>query len=103
MSAERWCSLEKLNDRLVRKVNKIAETSIGKTSKRIKSKVRKKWWRSEIESVRKENKQLNKKCRRLRKNIAKGEVERREYEMTWEEYEYKQKEMKRGEKGESEE
>ena len=85
LSAER--GVEELNDRLVRIITKIAEASIGKTSKRKNGKVRKKWWNSEIESVRKERKHLNKKCRRLRKNKAKGEAERREYE-------YKQKEVK---------
>ncbi|KAG0724529.1 hypothetical protein GWK47_040433 [Chionoecetes opilio] len=92
LRAER--GVDEMNEILLRKLNKVAEESIGRTSKRANGRTRKSWWNNEIDKARKERKQSNRKCRSLRKNRSNSEAERIEYERAWEEYKSKQKEVK---------
>ncbi len=57
---------DKINDKLVRKLAVAAEASIGKIKKK-KGKKRNSWWTPKIGTARKERRELNRKCRRLRK------------------------------------
>ena len=86
--------MDELNERLVWKITKAAETSVGRVKNKKRDKVRKRWWNNEIERARKERKCLNRKCRKLRKRRENSEAERTEYERAWEEYKSKQKEVK---------
>ncbi|KAG0715737.1 hypothetical protein GWK47_000111 [Chionoecetes opilio] len=87
LRAER--GVDEMNERLLRKLNKVAEESIGRTRKRANGRTRKSWWNNEIDKARKERKQSNRKCRSLRKNRSNSEAERIEYERAWEEYKSK--------------
>ena len=88
--------VDECNRGLVRKLTKAAEESIGRTrpSGEGRERCRKRWWNEEIDRARKERRQLNRRCRNLRRCRQNSEVERIEYDRAWEEYRSKQQEVK---------
>ena len=89
--------VDECNKDLIRKLTRAAEDTIGRTKPRdnVRGSKRKSWWNSEIDQARKERRQLNRKCRRLKRNRENSEEQRREYDRVWEEYRNKQREVKR--------
>ena len=89
--------VDECNQGLIRKLTKAAEESIDRTEPRGTGSERKRmrWWNKEIDRARKERKQLNRKCRRLRRCRENSEAERMEYDRVFEEYRSKQQEVKR--------
>ena len=88
--------VDEMNERLGTRINRAAESSVGKTRKREKNKRKesKRWWNEKIERARKERKQLNRECRNLRRRRENSEEECNEYERIWNKYRGKQKEVK---------
>ena len=74
--------VDECNKDLIRKLTRAAEDTIGRTKPRdnVRGSKRKSWWNSEIDQARKERRQLNRKCRRLKRNRENSEEERREYD-----------------------
>lgn len=94
LQAER--GVDECNRGLVRKLTKAGEDSIGRTEPRGKGREwkRKRWCNKEIDRARKERRQLNRRCRSLRRSRQNSEEERIAYDRVWEEYRSKQQEVK---------
>ena len=87
--------VNEMNTRLVQNVNMCAEKTIERrkvSNRRVKGKV---WWTREIGNERSKRRELNKKCRQLRKRQHLGDEQMREYENAWDEYVKQQRKTKR--------
>ncbi|RUM30946.1 MAG: hypothetical protein DSY42_03575 [Aquifex sp.] len=78
--------VDEANDMLSKRVNEVAESRIGKTKQGKKRKLCNRWWNKEIEKARKERREYNRTCRRLRMKKHNSDAERLEFEEAWEKY-----------------
>ena len=88
-------NINDLNNELVQKVKKVAVEVVGRVKgKHVGKKAQNTWWSEDIQKARKERKVRNKRCRKLRKELERGQDVSVEYQAAWNEYIAQQKRVK---------
>ena len=86
--------VKEMNERLTKNVRLAAERKIGIRKNMNKRKQNKPWWNVDISNARKERKNLNKVCRRMRAARGSEDASAEVYNNAWKEYQDKRKQVK---------